>query len=42
MPNITLSNGTYKMRFDANVLKNLALNPAGRGLAKIPGSWADY
>jgi hypothetical protein len=40
--NVTLSNGTYKMRFDANVLKNLALNPAGRGLAKIPGSWADY
>lgn len=39
---ISLSNGNYKMRFDVNVLKNMSLNPAARGLAKIPGSWADY
>ena len=40
--NISLSNGNYKMRFDVNVLKNMALNPAARGLVKLPGSWADY
>lgn len=39
---ISLSNGNYKMRFDINVLKNMSLNPSARGLAKIPGSWADY
>lgn len=39
---ISLSNGNYKMRFDVNVLKNMSLNPGARGLAKIPGSWADY
>lgn len=40
--NISLSNGNYKMRFDVNVLKNMSLNPAARGLVKLPGSWADY
>lgn len=39
---ISLSNGNYKMRFDVNVLKNMLKNPSARGLAKIPGSWADY
>lgn len=39
---ITLPAGNYKMRFDYNVLKNMSLNPAARGLAKIPASWADY
>lgn len=40
--NISLSNGNYKMRFDYNVLKNMSLNPAARGLVRLPGSWADY
>jgi type II secretory pathway pseudopilin PulG len=39
---ISISNGNYKMRFDAKVLKNLSSNPASRGLAKVPGSWGDF
>jgi Tfp pilus assembly protein PilX len=40
--NITLSNGNYKMRFDAGVMGNLADDAAGRGLGKVAGSWADF
>lgn len=39
--NIDLGAGTYKMRFDKNVLANLANNPNNRTLSRIPGSWSD-
>lgn len=40
--NISLPVGTFKMRYDANVIGNLKNNLSGRGLAKVPGSWADF
>lgn len=40
--NISLPVGTFKMRYDADVITNLKNNLSGRGLAKVPGSWADF
>lgn len=40
--NISLPVGTFKMRYDANVISNLKNNLSGRGLSKVPGSWADF
>lgn len=40
--NISLPVGTFKMRYDVNVITNLKNNLSGRGLAKVPGSWADF
>lgn len=40
--NVSLSNGNYKMRFDARVMVNLADDASGRGLGKVAGSWADF
>jgi type II secretory pathway pseudopilin PulG len=40
--NIGLPVGTFKMRYDSNVLSNLKSNLTGRALSKIPGSWADF
>lgn len=38
---IDMGNGTYRMRFDSNVLSNIANNASGRSLSRIPGSWSD-
>lgn len=40
--NVDLGNGTYRMRYDSSVLERLGYLPSGRGLGKIPGSWADF
>jgi type II secretory pathway pseudopilin PulG len=40
--NIGLPVGTFKMRYDSNVLSNLKSNLTGRALSKVPGSWADF
>lgn len=39
---ISLPVGTFKMRYDSNVIGNLKNNLTGRALSKIPGSWADF
>lgn len=38
---IDMGNGTYKMRFDKNVLANVSSNPSSRALSRIAGSWSD-
>lgn len=38
---IDMGNGTYKMRFDKNVLANVSNNPSSRALSRIAGSWSD-
>ena len=40
--NISLPVGTFKMRYDGNVISNLKNNLTGRALTKVPGSWADF
>jgi Tfp pilus assembly protein PilX len=40
--NVSLPNGTYRMRYDEQVLKNVSQNPGGPGLGKLPGTWSDY
>lgn len=38
---INMGNGTYKMRFDPNVLANINRNLTARALSRITGSWSD-
>lgn len=38
---IDMGNGTYKMRFDKNVLANIQNDPSARALSRVPGSWSD-
>lgn len=38
---IDLGNGTYRMRFDQNVLNNISRNPSGGVIRRVPGSWSD-
>ncbi len=38
---VDLGNGTYRMRFDQNVLNNISRNPSGGVIRRLPGSWSD-
>jgi len=34
--------GGFVLRYEGTVLQNLSIIPGGRGIAKVPGTWADY